>query len=59
MSVALSLCCVVELILRLMTCILARIGVSINECDPLNIVADMMIVLVSPHNEIFLSLLDA
>jgi hypothetical protein len=58
MSVALSVCCIVELILRLMTCILARVGVSINESDPLNIVTDMMIVLVSPHDEIFLGLLD-
>ena len=59
MSVALSVCCVVELILRLMACILPRIGVSVNESDPLNIVAHMMIVLVSPHDEIFLGLLDA
>jgi hypothetical protein len=43
MSVALSVCCIVELILRLMTCILARVGVSVNESDPLNIVTDMMI----------------
>jgi hypothetical protein len=56
MSIPLSIC-VVELILRLMTCILSRVGVSVNECDSLNIVRDMMIVLVSPHNEIFLGLL--
>lgn len=58
MSAPLSIC-VVELILRLMTCILPRIGVSVNESDPLNIVTDMMIVLVSPHDEIFLGLFEA
>ena len=42
-----------------MTCILSRVGVSVNKCDPLNIVADMMIILVSPHDEIFLGLLEA
>ena len=58
MSVPLSVC-VVELILWLMTCILPRVGVSINESDPLNIVTDMMIVLISPHDEIFFGLLEA
>ena len=42
-----------------MTCILPRVGVSINESDSLNIVTDMMIVLVSPHDEIFLGLFEA
>jgi hypothetical protein len=42
-----------------MTCILTRVGVSVNESDPLNIVTDMMIVFVSPHDEIFLSLFEA
>jgi hypothetical protein len=50
---------IIELILRLMDSILPRIGVSINECDSLNIVTDMMIVLVSPHNEIFLCFFEA
>lgn len=51
--------CVVELILRLMTCVLPRVGVSINKSNPLNIVTDMMIVLVSPHDEIFLGFFEA
>ena len=59
MSVPLPLS-VVELVLwLLMASILTRIGVSVDECDPLNIVTDMMIVLVSPHDEIFLGLLEA
>lgn len=53
---------ITDLIVRLMITIRATsiigIGVSIYQCNPLNIVADMMIVLVSSHNEVFLGLLE-
>ena len=51
---------VVDLILRLMIPMRAAgVGVPINESDPLYVIANMMIILVSAHYEVFLGLLDA
>lgn len=53
---------IVNLILWLMSSvsvIAASVRVSIDKCNPLNIVADMMIILVSTHNKVLLSLLEA
>ena len=37
----------------------SAVWVPIYQSNPLDIIANMMIVLVSPHNEVFLCLLDA
>lgn len=48
---------VVYLIVWLMIRIsLSSIGISIDQCNSLNVVANMVIIFVSPHNKIFLCL---
>ena len=39
--------------------VMMSVGITVDKCDSLNVVANVMIILIASHNQIFLCLLQA